>query len=89
MEEFGLDLRDVVREYLEHNGLSLGYMSRATKINKTALFTWLKGERDLSAEYIRKIRGFLSGNFLIDVQSIIGNLLIMKELDKEENNNAE
>lgn len=84
-----LDLREIVQEYLYHNGLSLGYMSRATQISKTSLFTWVRGDRELSVQNIRKIKDFLSGKFLIDVQTIIGNLLIRKEYERDEKNASE
>lgn len=84
-----LDLREIVQEYLYHNGLSLGYMSRATQISKTSLFTWVRGDRELSAQCIRKIKDFLAGKFLIDVETIIGNILLKREYEKEEQNGTE
>lgn len=77
-----LPLVDVFSAYVEHNGLSLAYASRCTKIPYTTLAEWVKGMRGISQKNAGKIREFLKGNFLIDVDAIITYLMIQKELEE-------
>ena len=74
-----LQLVDVFNEYLDLNGLSISYAARCTKIPRTSLAEWAKGQRCLTAENARKVKEFLKGNFLIDVETIINYLALQQE----------
>ena len=78
-----LPLVEVFNSYIEHNGLSRAYAARCTKIPYTNLAEWSRGLRGISQRNAGKIRNFLNGNFLIDVDMIINYLLIQKEMEKE------
>lgn len=70
-----LPLVKIFNNYLDFNGLTVAYASRCTKIPYTNLAEWSKGFRGISQRNAEKVRTFLKGNFLIDVDSIINYLL--------------
>ena len=78
-ENITLQLVDVFNEYLDLNGLTVSYAARCTKIPRTSLAEWAKGQRCLTAETARKIKEFLKGNFLIDVETIVNYLVMQQE----------
>lgn len=78
-KDITLQLVDVFKTYLDINGLSVSYAARCCKIPYTTLSEWAKGQRCLTAENARKIKEFLKGNFLIDVETIVNYLVMQQE----------
>lgn len=78
-KDITLQLVDVFKTYLDINGLSLSYAARCTKIPRTSLAEWAKGQRCLTAENARKVKEFLKGNFLINVETIVNYLILQQE----------
>ena len=74
-----IQLVDAFNEYLDLNGLTVSYAARCTKIPRTSLAEWAKGQRCLTAENARKVKEFLKGNFLIDVETIVNYLILQQE----------
>lgn len=83
-KEFGVTLRDAIKEYLERNHWSIGYMSDITKISRTSLATWLRGERELNVEKIQNIYRFLAGGHVVTAADVIGHQMLLKELEEKE-----
>lgn len=75
-----LDLRESVDTYLDYNGLTRSYMARTIRIPDSTLRDWLDGKTN-----IHKIKEFLKGNFLLNVETIINHLLLSKEIEEDEN----
>lgn len=78
-KDITLQLVDVFKTYLDINGLSLSYAARCTKIPRTSLAEWAKGQRCLTAENSRKVKQFLKGDFLIGVNTIVTYLAMQQE----------
>jgi len=78
-----LPLVDVFNAYLEHNDLTIGYAARSMKVPYTNLFEWSKGMRPISQRNAEKVKEFLQGNFLVDVDSIINYLILLQEKEEE------
>ena len=78
-DDIALKLVDVFKTYIDLNGLTISYAARCTKIPRTSLAEWAKGQRCLTAENARKVKEFLKGNFLIDVETIVNYLVIHQE----------
>lgn len=78
-ENITLQLVDVFNEYLDLNGLTVSYAARCTKIPRTSLAEWAKGQRCLTAENSRKVKQFLKGDFLIGVNTIVTYLAMQQE----------
>lgn len=78
-ENITLRLVDVFNEYLDLNGLTLSYAARCCKIPRTSLAEWAKGQRCLTAENTRKVKEFLKGSFLINVDTIVTYLAMQQE----------
>lgn len=78
-KDITLQLVDVFKTYLDINGLTISYAARCTKIPRTSLSEWAKGQRCLTAENTRKVKEFLKGNFLIDVDTIVTYLAMQQE----------
>ena len=78
-KDITLKLVDVFNEYLDLNGLTVSYAARCTKIPRTSLAVWAKGQRCLTAENARKVKEFLKANFLIDVETIVNYLILQQE----------
>lgn len=78
-ENIILQLVDVFNEYLDLNGLTVSYAARCTKIPRTSLSEWAKGQRCLTAENARKVKQFLKGDFLIGVDTIVTYLAMQQE----------
>lgn len=83
-KEFGIELRDAIKEYLERNHWSIGYMADITKISRTSLATWLRGERELNAEAIQKIYRFLAGSHVVTAADVIGHQMLLKEFEEKD-----
>ena len=49
------------------------------KIPYTSLLEWLKGLRGISQRNAGKIRNFLKGKYVIDVDTVVNYLLMQKE----------
>lgn len=82
-----LNVREIANAYLEYNGLSVAYMSRVTKIADTTLRDWLDGKTEISTKNLIKVKTFLQGNFLLDVNTIVGHLLLAREDENDEQAN--
>ena len=78
-DDITLKLVDVFKTYIDLNGLTISYAARCCKIPRTSLAEWAKGQRCLTAENARKIKEFLKGNFLIDVETIVNYLVMQQE----------
>ena len=78
-DDITLQLVDVFKTYIDLNGLTISYAARCCKIPRTSLAEWAKGQRCLTAENARKIKEFLKGNFLIDVETIVNYLVMQQE----------
>ena len=78
-DDITLQLVDVFKAYIDLNGLTISYAARCTKIPRTSLAEWAKGQRCLTAENARKVKEFLKGNFLIDVETIVTYLAMQQE----------
>ena len=78
-DDITLKLVDVFKTYIDLNGLTVSYAARCTKIPRTSLSEWAKGQRCLTAENARKVKEFLKGNFLIDIETIVTYLAMQQE----------
>ena len=78
-KDITLKLVDVFKTYLDINGLSLSYAARCCKIPRTSLAEWAKGQRCLTAENSRKVKQFLKGDFLINIDTIVNYLVMQQE----------
>ena len=74
-----LPLRDVFNSYIENNNLSIAYAAKSTSIPYTNLLEWSKGLRGISQRNAGKIRNFLKGKYVIDVDTVVNYLLMQKE----------
>lgn len=74
MKEHKLKLQKIVQSYLEHNGLSISFLSRKIGVNFASLFRFLHGQQNLSEDDIKKIWKFLEGKFLIPTEYIVAKL---------------
>lgn len=83
-EKRSFPLREIVKHYLELNGLSIRYMSQCMRMPYSTLYMWLQGFSDLADEkldYIRNI--FLQGNFLIPVEQVLTYMSFMKDYEEK------
>ena len=80
-----LSIREITNAYLLYNGLTVSYMSRATRIPNSTLRDWLNGKINISTKNLSKVKQFLKGDFLLDVSTIINELLLQKEIAADEN----
>lgn len=78
-DDITLQLVDVFKTYIDLNGLTISYAARCTKIPRTSLAEWAKGQRCLTAENARKVKQFLKGDFLIGVDTIVTYLAMLQE----------
>lgn len=78
-KDITLQLVDVFKTYIDLNGLTISYAARCCKIPRTSLAEWAKGQRCLTAENAWKVKEFLKGNFLIDVETIVNYLILQQE----------
>lgn len=78
-DDITLQLVDVFKTYIDLNGLTISYAARCCKIPRTSLAEWAKGQRCLTAENTRKVKQFLKGDFLIDIDTIVNYLVMQQE----------
>ena len=78
-DDITLQLVDVFKTYIDLNGLTISYAARCTKIPRTSLAEWAKGQRCLTAENSRKVKQFLKGDFLINIDTIVNYLVMQQE----------
>lgn len=64
-------LNEVVRKYLDANGIIIGHFADYIGCEKSKCSRWLKGERKLNSEQIKKTHEFLTGAFLKSVDEVI------------------
>lgn len=78
-DDITLQLVDVFKTYIDLNGLTISYAARCCKIPRTSLAEWAKGQRCLTAENARKVKQFLKGDFLINIDTIVNYLVMQQE----------
>lgn len=64
-------LSQVVKKYLDANGITDRFFADYIGCNKTKCSLWFKGERKLNSEQIRKTHDFLAGKYLKSVDEIM------------------
>ena len=64
-------LNEIVKKYLNANGIMIGFFANYIGCEKSKCSRWLKGERKLNSEQIRKTHEFLQGTFLQTVDEVI------------------
>lgn len=64
-------LNQIASKYLKENGIKIGFFADYIGCENSKCAKWLKGERKLSADQIRKTHDFLDGNFLKTVDEVI------------------
>ena len=64
-------LSEVVKKYLEENGIMFKYFADYIGCEYTKCSKWFKGERKLNSEQIRKTHEFLQGKFLKSVDEVM------------------
>lgn len=64
-------LGDVVKEYLEKNGIMIKFFADYIGCDVSKCSRWIKGERKLNPEQIRKTHEFLQGKFLKTVDEVV------------------
>lgn len=84
MKNTNIDLREIFNTYLNINGLTISYASRYTKIPRTTLYEWSLGHRQLHPYSISRIRQFMQGDFLVDVDVIADHMELQEELKRKE-----
>lgn len=67
-----MDLREVLRIFLDQNDLTAAFVARKIGISASSLCRWMKYERELPTEVLIKLKNFMSGDFLIGIKEIIG-----------------
>lgn len=64
-------LNQVVRKYLDANGISDKFFENYIGCSQSLCSKWLKGERKLNPEQIRKTHEFLQGKHFKTVDDIL------------------
>ncbi len=64
-------LNDVVGKYLESNGITTKFFADYIGCENSKCCRWLKGERKLNSEQIKKTHEFLKGSFLKSVDELM------------------
>ena len=64
-------LNQVVKKYLEENGIMLKYFAEYIGCNPSKCSLWINGQKKLNSEQIRKTHEFLQGKFLKSVDEVI------------------
>lgn len=64
-------LNQITNLYLQKNGITTKYFAEFIGCEYTKCAKWLKGERKLNSEQIKKTHEFLHGNFLESVENIL------------------
>ena len=64
-------LNQIVDLYLQNNGITVKCFAEYINCEYTKCAKWLKGERKLNSEQIKKTHEFLQGKFLKSVENIM------------------
>lgn len=64
-------LNEVVRKYLDANGISDKFFEKYIGCSQSMCSKWLKGERKLNPEQVKKTHEFLSGKHIKTVDKVI------------------
>ena len=72
-----MDMRTLVRRYLDENDISIKKISRHVQCNPETIRKWLKGEKGLCDRLMVKCKEFMDGGWVVTPQEI---------LEKEEEN---
>ena len=64
-------LNQVVKKYLEENGITIRYFSEYIGCKPSKCSLWLSGKKKLNSEQIRKTHEFLSGKHIKTVEDIL------------------
>lgn len=78
-QEKTLDIRDIVKVYLEVNRWSISDMAQLIGTPRSTLTEWLAGKCDLPKKAIGNVKAFLNGDYIKDVTTVIDYILIEKE----------
>ena len=64
-------LNQIANLYLQKNGITTKYFAEYIGCEYTKCAKWIKGERKLNSDQIKKAHEFLQGNFLKSVKEIV------------------
>ena len=64
-------LNEIVKKYLDKNGIMIKFFADYIGCELSTCSKWLKGERKLKPEQIKKTHEFLQGTFLKTVDEIM------------------
>lgn len=64
-------LNEIVAKYIDANGIKINRFSDYIGCELTKCSRWLKGERRLNSEQIKKTHEFLQGKFLKSIDEIM------------------
>lgn len=64
-------LNNIVERYLEENGIKIKFFADYIGCELTKCCRWLKGDRKLNPEQIRKTHEFLQGKHIKTVEDIM------------------
>lgn len=64
-------LNEIVAKYIDANGIKINCFADYIGCELTKCSRWLKGERRLNSEQIKKTHEFLQGKFLKSVDEIM------------------
>ena len=63
-------LNVLARDYLDSNGISITHFAKCIGCDRSLLTKWLNGQRELKQPYIKRIMGFLGGEYIVTVDKI-------------------
>ena len=64
-------LNQIVRKYLDENGISDKFFEEYIGCSQPMCSKWLKGERKLNKEQLKKVHEFLKGKHIKTVEDIL------------------
>lgn len=64
-------LHQIVRKYLDENGISVQFFIKYVGCSQPTGSLWLKGQRKLKPEQLEKVHEFLSGKYFKKVEDIL------------------
>ena len=65
------ELNQIVRKYLDVNGISLKFFAEYIGCDKSVCSRWMIGKRKLNPEQIRKTHEFLAGKYIKTVDELM------------------
>lgn len=65
-------LYEIVKKYLEANGISKKYFAECIGCDLAVIYKWLNGEiKTLPADKLRKIHNFLNGEYYKSIEKVM------------------